>query len=130
MRTRGGGLMNGSLTDTVMESAADLAAAGRDFLASERGKNIRRSVAAAVLIVATQYTSLQFCRARVMNARDAGKTASRTGFPRGGMWGPTTNSPENPRTPLCRGEPGTRVFRSGRGAPRLHRREDQLPVVE
>jgi hypothetical protein len=58
--------MNGSLTDTVMESAADLAAAGRDFLASERGKNIRRSVAAAVIIGAPIISELPVFRRTIV----------------------------------------------------------------
>jgi hypothetical protein len=58
--------MNGSLADTVMESAADLAAAGRDFLASDRGKNIRRSVAAAVIIGAPIISELPVFRRTIV----------------------------------------------------------------
>jgi|SRR5439155_26226161 len=57
---------NGSLADRLLESAADVAATGRSFLASERGKNVRRGVAAALIIGAPILSELPVFRKTVM----------------------------------------------------------------
>src|SRR6266700_1119399 len=53
---------NGSLADRLLESAADVATTGRSFLASERGKNVRRGVAAALIIGAPILSELPVFR--------------------------------------------------------------------
>jgi hypothetical protein len=56
----------GSIADAVLESAADLAAAGRHFLASERGQKLRRNMATAVIIGAPVLSELPIFRRTII----------------------------------------------------------------
>jgi hypothetical protein len=55
-----------SLLDTVFETAADLTEAGRSFLASERGKRVRRGVAAAMIVGAPILSELPVFRRTIV----------------------------------------------------------------
>jgi len=66
MRTRDRGQANGSLGDDIFESASDLAEAGRNFLSSQRGKRIRRGLAAAVIIGAPIISELPVFRRTIV----------------------------------------------------------------
>jgi hypothetical protein len=54
------------LTDVVFETASDLAAAGRSFLASEQGRQLRSRLAAVVIIGAPILSELPVFRRTIV----------------------------------------------------------------
>ena len=66
MARRNGARGAGTLTDTVFETAADLAAAGRHFLGSEQGRQLRRRMATAVIIGAPIISELPVFRRTIV----------------------------------------------------------------
>ena len=66
MRSGATSRQQGSFADTVFESAADLAEAGRSFLTSEQGRKIRRGVAAAVIVGAPIISELPVFRRTIV----------------------------------------------------------------
>src|SRR2546425_4709251 len=66
MRNGGPSQRASSIADAVLESAADLATAGRHFLSSERGQKLRRNMATAVIIGAPVLSELPIFRRTIV----------------------------------------------------------------